>query len=157
LQVGGGSGFKAEINVTPLVDVVLVLLITFMIVAPMLQKGMAVELPAAQHVAEKKSKREQTMIIVTYGGQLFFNTSPVNKDELLDKIKDRLSYNPGLELFIKGDRRLDYVKVREIMAMCRKAGVKRVTLATKERKVAGGAAEGEPAAGEPGAGAEGQE
>ena len=154
MQVGGGSGFRADINVTPLVDVVLVLLIIFMIVAPMLQKGMAVELPQAQNVNEKKSKREQTLIIVTYGGQLFFNTVPVNKDELLDKIKDKLAYNPGLELFIKGDRRLDYSKVREVMAMCRKAGVKRVVLATKERKVPGAPSTGGEA---PAAAPDGQE
>lgn len=134
MQVGGGSGYKAEINVTPLVDVVLVLLIIFMVVTPMLQKSVAVELPEASNVSESKVKREQALLAVTVGGQVFFEDKPVQSDELESAVHDRLLYNPGLEIFIKGDRRLDYLTVRDVMTACRKAGAKRVVLATKERK-----------------------
>ncbi|MFH1809316.1 MAG: biopolymer transporter ExbD [Pseudomonadota bacterium] len=134
MQVGGGSGYKAEINVTPLVDVVLVLLIIFMVVTPMLQSGLAVELPEARNVAEKKSQREQVLITVAVSGQFFYEDEAVNKDGLLTKVKDRLSYNPGLELLVKGDRRLDYSNVRDVMMALREAGAKSVVLATKERK-----------------------
>lgn len=136
MQVGGGAGYKAEINVTPLVDVVLVLLIIFMVVTPMLQKGLAVELPEATNVADKKAKREQVLVTVAVGGQTFFDDSPVSADELELEIKTRMLQNPGVELFIKGDRRLDYSAVRDVMNACRKAGAKRVVLATKERKTA---------------------
>jgi biopolymer transport protein ExbD len=134
MQVGGGQGYKAEINVTPLVDVVLVLLIIFMVVTPLLQKGMAVELPEARNVGEKKSKREQVLLTVTVGGQIFLEDKEVIKDELVKTVRQRLSFNPGLEIFIKGDRRLNYEEVRSVMSCCQKSGVKRVVLATKERK-----------------------
>ncbi len=134
MQVEGGKGFKAEINVTPLVDVVLVLLIIFMVVTPMLQSGMAVELPEARNVAENKSNREQGLITVTVGGQIFWDDQAVSVDELQTRIKDRLYYNPALELFVKGDRRLEYQDVRKVMSACREAGAKSVVLATKERR-----------------------
>jgi len=134
MRAGGSKGFNSTINVAPLVDVVLVLLIIFMVVTPMLQSGMAVELPEAKHVTENKTKREQILVTVALGGQVFHEDELLSVEALLKRIKDRMHYNPGLEVFVKGDRRLDYAAVREIMGAVRKAGAKSVVLATKEKK-----------------------
>lgn len=136
MQVGGSKGYKAEINVTPLVDVVLVLLIIFMVVTPMMQSGMAVELPEAQHVTEKSVEREQILVTVNADGQIFRDDDAMSLEALGKAIKNRISYNPGLEVFVKGDRSLDYSVVRGVLLACRDAGAKSVVLATKERKVA---------------------
>lgn len=133
MQVGGEKGgFNAQINVTPLVDVVLVLLIIFMVVTPMMQKAKAVELPEAAHVAKGKSEREQVYVVVTASKELFLDTDPVTLEALVPTLKNRLSYNPGIEVVVKGDRGLDYGEVRRVMLACRKAGASRVVLATKE-------------------------
>ena len=133
-KIGKSGGYNSDINVTPLVDVVLVLLIIFMVVTPMLQRGVNVELPAAKNLDDKKTAHEQLTIAVTAEGQLYFEDTAVSASELEQKLKHRLAYNPGIDLFIKGDRRLDYASVRDVMGACRDAGAKRVVLAAKERK-----------------------
>ncbi len=134
MQAGSSKGFNSTINVTPLVDVVLVLLITFMVVTPMLQSGMAVELPEVRHVTEAKQEREQILVTLTADGQIYRDDQALSIEELRKAISDRMSYNPGLEVFVKGDRSLDYAQVRKVMLACRDAGAKSVVLATKERK-----------------------
>lgn len=134
MQVGGSKGYNSTINVTPLVDVVLVLLITFMVVTPMLQSGKAVELPEVIHVTEAKQKREQMKVTITADGSIYRDDELVSVGQLNKAIKDRMSYNPGLEVVVKGDRSLDYIQVRKVMLACRDAGAKSVVLATKERK-----------------------
>ncbi|MDF1564804.1 MAG: biopolymer transporter ExbD [Deltaproteobacteria bacterium] len=135
MQAGAsGGGFQAQINVTPLVDIVMVLLIIFMVVTPMMQKAKAVQLPEAKHVVKGKGEREQLFVIVTADGELWLDQDPVMKEGLVEAVKDRLSFNPGIEVVVKGDRSLDYGKVRAVMLDCRKAGAARVVIATKERK-----------------------
>jgi len=136
VQAGGGKGFQAQINVTPLVDVVLVLLIIFMVVTPMMQKAKAVELPEAEHVSKGEGEREQLYVTITAEEDLYLDNDPISSEQdlLVAAVKDRLSYNPGIEVVVKGDRSLDYGVVRKVMLSCRKAGAARVVLATKERK-----------------------
>ncbi len=130
----GSKGVRSDINVTPLVDVVLVLLIIFMVVTPMMQKGRAVELPRAKNVLTGKSPHEQMYVIVTKDLRYFVDNNQVQFDEITGKIQKKPPFNPGLEVVVKGDKNLEYGSVRKVMSTCRKAGAKRVVLATKEIK-----------------------
>ena len=82
MNLGGKGGVKSDINVTPLVDVMLVLLIIMMIVAPMLQKGVDVKLPTAANTVDKPETQDQTVVAVTADGRLFLNSIEVAEDDL---------------------------------------------------------------------------
>ena len=82
MNVGGGGGVKSDINVTPLVDVMLVLLIIMMIVAPMLQKGVDVKLPVAANTVDKPEVQDQTVLAVSADGRLFLNSVEVPENDL---------------------------------------------------------------------------
>ena len=135
---GTRGGLKAEINVTPLVDVVLVLLIIFMVVTPMLQESKAVELPQASEVERGKDDARRLSVVVDQAGQVFLDGIPVEDGLVAEMVAMRLEADPGLEVLVKGDKRLEYGDVRRIMSGCREAGAKRVVLATQERKLSEG-------------------
>src|SRR5262249_32092923 len=88
MDVGGAKGgVKSEINVTPLVDVMLVLLIIMMIIAPMLQKGVAVNMPSATNTQDKPDTADQTVVAIDAGGKLYVNAKEMPKDQVVDRIK----------------------------------------------------------------------
>lgn len=126
----------AEINVVPYIDVTLVLLIIFMVTAPMLQTGVDVQLPQAE--ARTLDPNEQLPVIVSIrsDGSLFLDTGgqpdqPVTESALAGKIQDVLSQKPGLSVLIRGDARVQYGHVVTIMAALKKAGVPGVGLMTQ--------------------------
>jgi len=125
---------RAEINVTPLVDVVLVLLIIFMVVTPMLQRGMDVHLPRTRHHASENDTGEQLMLSVRSDGSVFLDRERVDERRLDTLLRDALARNPGRPIYLKGDARLRYGKVRDVLLACHRAGSQQVALATEEEK-----------------------
>lgn len=126
----------AEINVVPYIDVTLVLLIIFMITAPMLQTGVDVELPQA--AAKTIDPNEELPIIITInaGGGLFLDAgnqadTPVTETELPGRVQAALARQPGLAVLIRGDRQVDYGRVVTVMAALKQAGVPSVGLMTR--------------------------
>ncbi len=125
------AGSIAEINVTPLVDVMLVLLIIFMITAPMMQSGIEVALPQA----ETASNPAETRLVLTIDkdGYIYFNNKVINVNLLEDYLK---AYFKGAEkkvIFLKADRSLPYGKVIEVLDIVKKAGIEVVGMVVEPR------------------------
>lgn len=125
----------AEINVVPYIDVSLVLLIIFMVTAPMLQTGVDVELPQAEAKTVDPSQDLPIIISVNAEGELFLDTGnrgdvQVEEADLAAKITEALTKKPGLAVLIRGDKKVDYGRVVTIMANLKNAGVPSVGLMT---------------------------
>src|SRR5262245_20492726 len=116
---GAGGGVKSDINVTPLVDVMLVLLIIMMLVAPMLQQGVAVRLPKAVNSADHPETSGQTMIAISADKHVYLNAKEVEKpnEELANAVKEVLKDKKADEkvILIKGDEGVDYSVVMQTM------------------------------------------
>ena len=127
---------NSDINVTPMVDVMLVLLIIFMVITPMLQKGQSVELAKTDNpIAMKEADQEDALLIaVMRDGTVFFGSDKVNPDQLTEKVKDRLATKADKRVFIKADARAKYGSVVEVVDNIRSAGVDQVGLLTEQRK-----------------------
>ena len=134
MSVGGAKGVKNEINVTPLVDVVLVLLIIFMVVTPMLQRGKDVKLPEAKNIEQENKDSESIMVSVTTDKRIWLESDQVEPDALESKLKETFSQVPGRKVLVKGDQSLTVAEVRKVMDRVRKAGGKGVSLAVEEYK-----------------------
>ncbi|MCA9518306.1 MAG: biopolymer transporter ExbD [Myxococcales bacterium] len=129
MSVGGGEGGpRAEINVTPLVDVVLVLLIIFMVVTPMLQKGKEVDLPTAQNIDEEVKEEEPLIISVTKDHKIWMGQTELTEVGIEKVVKDTLARTPGRTVLVKGDRALPVKDIRLVMHRVQQAGAKRVGL-----------------------------
>jgi biopolymer transport protein TolR len=130
-----GSGPSADINVVPLIDVVLVLLIIFMVVTPMLQKGVDVKLPKATNVIEKDERTTNDLIIsVKADGTYWLEQLQVTEEELKTGIGSVLSKEPYKPIQVKGDERVTYGDVRKVVIMAQQAGAKVVNIATEAKK-----------------------
>jgi biopolymer transport protein TolR len=137
----GSKGLNAEINVTPLVDVMLVLMIIFMVITPMLQKGKGVQLPVVPAPEKQNDTGKDLIVSVEYvkrgaafSTNIYFNSSMVDESGLRTRLLDELRKDPSKELYLKGDRRLNYAAVRQVMEICHEAGFQQVKLATEELK-----------------------
>ena len=130
----GGKGVKSDINVTPLVDVVLVLLIIFMVITPLLQRGKPVQLPRAKMVSELKHGGDPILVSVTGDGRVFIDKREVSKKELADALTQEMAAAPGSPVIVKGDRTIDYKTVREVILEISKTRVVGVSLAAAEIK-----------------------
>jgi biopolymer transport protein ExbD len=127
-----GPGLQAEMNVTPLVDVVLVLLIIFMVITPFLQRGVEIDLPYGQHVQSREdAQREPLVVSLKRDGSLYLGTERVSKRELLDRVRAILGPQADREILLKADERLRYGQVREIFEWLRSGGAHAVSLATE--------------------------
>jgi biopolymer transport protein TolR len=127
------KGIKNDINVTPLVDVVLVLLIIFMVVTPMLQRGKDVHLPKARTTDETK-KPDVLVISVPADGTIWFENTQVTKELLRANVADSVGKAPDRKILLKGDESLKVKDVRVVMAEAKAAGAKGVSLAVEEVK-----------------------
>ncbi len=135
MQVGSGSeDVKADINVTPLVDVCLVLLIIFMVVTPMLQKGVSVMLPVTKNPGKKPDTPDQMIISIKSDSTIYIEQDWVPKNQFQSQMKELHERNPGKEILIKGDTRLRYKDVKKVMDVINEAGFENVGLVTEPEK-----------------------
>ncbi|MFY9624644.1 MAG: protein TolR [Rhodoplanes sp.] len=140
LAAGGASGKRrrrrksimSEINVTPMVDVMLVLLIIFMVSAPLLTVGVPLDLPQTQAKGLEQDKEPLTVSVDTEG-KVFLQNSEISVDELVPKLKAVTEARGGLDerIFVRGDRRVDYGTVMRVMGRLSAAGFRRVALVTE--------------------------
>ena len=138
MGMGTGSSrgsVKAEINVTPLVDVVLVLLIIFMVITPMLQRGKDVQLPKATAIEKAKQGADPIIVSITTDHQIYIENDAFNEEEFLASLKAKLIASPHKKILLKGDSSLAFEDVRKVMNLARKAGAKGISLGVEEVKL----------------------
>ena len=123
----------ADINVTPLVDVMLVLLVVFMVTAPLLTVGVPVDLPQTQAPPINEPK-EPTVITVNKEGELFIQDTNVPMDGLVEKLQAITNNNPDAVLYVRGDKDINYGKVLEVMSLISNAGFHKVSLVAEAPK-----------------------
>ena len=133
MQIAKAAGVKAEINVTPLVDVVLVLLIIFMVITPMLQKGPAVKLPTTENPPKKPDEKNQILIAIEQSKTMWIEKEKMSEDQFATKIKEVFERNQNSTVVIKGDARLTYGDVKKAMLKVKEAGFKTVGLIADKR------------------------
>jgi biopolymer transport protein TolR len=136
VQLGGGTGVKSDINVTPLVDVMLVLLIIMMIVAPLLQQGVSVKLPVASNTTEKPDTQEQTVLAIDSQKRFYLNAVPVLKDDLQRRVTEILEGKNERIVIIKADEDVEYSAVMDAMDQLRASGIEDMGLITDPRRSA---------------------
>ena len=133
MNVGGKSGGPvADINVTPLVDVMLVLLIIMMLVAPMLEQGVSVKLPKAANASAKPQSQDQTIIAIGANRSMYINAKPVPEVELANRINELFENKPSGEriVIIRADEEVEYGAVMAAMDQLRVAGIEDIGLIT---------------------------
>jgi biopolymer transport protein ExbD len=123
---------RSDINVTPLVDVCLVLLIIFMVVTPMLDKGMGVALPETTDPEKMPESEKDLEVSIKSDGSVFVGQSWVLEENLPAKFEEAHSNNPDRSVVVRADRKLKYKEVRKVMRLLNEAGFTRVGLATKK-------------------------
>lgn len=130
MSVGGNEGgVMAEINVTPLVDVMLVLLIIFMITAPLMSHKVKIDLPKA--TAERNKEEPSTITLALQStGQIYWNDQPVTREALLSQLRVEAFRVPQPEIQLRADRDIEYGEVAKIMAQAKNAGMKKIGLIT---------------------------
>jgi biopolymer transport protein TolR len=133
---GGGGSRKAmaEINITPLVDVMLVLLIIFMVAAPMIQTGVKVDLPQVK-TPPVESKDEKLVLSITKEKRIYLADTEVPIAELAEKLQTNAKLQKDKELYVHADRNLTYGIVIEVMGLARAAGVESVGMITDPAEV----------------------
>ncbi len=131
-----GSKVNSNINVTPMVDVMLVLLIIFMVITPMLQKGVSVDMAKVNNPVPMPDadKEDALLISIMRDGKIYFGTDAVTADSLTQKVKDRLANRVDKRVFIKSDARAKYGNVVDVVDNVRSAGVDDVGLLTEQVK-----------------------
>jgi biopolymer transport protein TolR len=131
-----GSKVNSNINVTPMVDVMLVLLIIFMVITPMLQKGQSVDMAKVNNPVPMPDadKEDALLVVVMRDGRIYFGTDRVNVDELTNKVKDRLANKVDKRVFIRADVRAKYGSVVDVVDNVRSAGVDDVGLLTEQKQ-----------------------
>ena len=135
MDVGGAKGgVKADINVTPLVDVMLVLLIIVMLVAPMLQKGVDVRLPEAGFAGDKPDNDQQTVVAVDSANRFWLNGMQVPKHDFADRVKAMLEERTEKVVLIKGDIDASYSAIMEAMDYLHEAQIEDIGLITEPKK-----------------------
>ena len=135
MDVGGSKGGpKSDINVTPLVDVMLVLLIIMMLIAPMLQKGVPVTLPTAGNTTDKPDTQDQTVLSIDSQNQLWVNGIQVSKGEFTGRVKAALEDKKEKVVLIKGDQDARYAAIMEAMDALRAAQIEDIALITDKKQ-----------------------
>ena len=143
MDLGGAKGgVKSDINVTPLVDVMLVLLIIMMLVAPMLQQGVSVKLPTATNTVDKPEVQGQTVIAIAKDKGLYLNAKQIQEGDLATKVNELLENSKDKIVLIKADEEVEYGAVMAAMDQLRQAGIEDIGLITERAKTPGGAAGG---------------
>jgi len=136
-----GAKVNSDINVTPMVDVMLVLLIIFMVVTPMLQKGITVDMAKVNNPEQMPDadKEDALIVAIMRDGKVFFGSDLVQPDQLTGKVKDRLTNRVDKRVYLRADARAKYGSVVEVVDNVRAAGVDQLGLLTDQRKETKGA------------------
>jgi biopolymer transport protein TolR len=143
MDVGGAKGGpKSDINVTPLVDVMLVLLIIMMLIAPMLQKGVPVTLPIADNTVDKPETQNQTVVAVDSKNKFYVDGIQVERALMADRVKTKLEDKTERIVLIKGDQDASYSAIMAAMDDLRKVGIEDIGLITERRTKPGATAGG---------------
>ena len=136
MDLGGAKGgVKSDINVTPLVDVMLVLLIIMMLVAPMLQQGVSVTLPTATNTTDKPESQDQTIVAIAKDKSVYLNARPIRAEDLSTKINEILENKREKIVLIKADQEVEYGAIMAAMDQLRQAGVEDIGLVTERKRV----------------------
>ena len=133
------GGSMADINVTPMADIMIVLLIIFMVITPMLQKGVDVRLPTASNTKERKDEPKTIILALKQDKTTYLGGIKVeNQADLVRQVKERLEELPDTNkvVYLKADENLEYSEVMKVMDFCREAGVEEIALIA-EQKVQG--------------------
>lgn len=125
-----GRGTLSEINVTPFVDVMLVLLVIFMVTAPLLQQGVSVELPRVR-AAPVRAASDQLVVTIARGGEVFINRHRFTLAQLREKLAALLRNRPRKEVFLRADKEVPYGEVVKAMAAIRESGIQRLNMITE--------------------------
>jgi len=134
MRLGDSEDLKSEINVTPLVDVVLVLLVIFMVVTPLLKQEVPIELPLAENSRETKDLSQLTLTIAA-DGLLLLNGESILPEALVTQLKSIYESRADKTIFLEADRTLPYGRVVDVMDDCRAAGVTTIGVITKRERV----------------------
>lgn len=132
------GGLNADINVTPLADVMLVLLIIVMLIAPLLQAGVVVALPEASNTVEKPDNDAQTVLHVDAAGRFYVDNVPTEESQLMASVQRALDRKFERIVLIKADQGARYAEVMEVLDRLQRAGIEDIGLVT-ERKLRGAA------------------
>src|SRR5262245_45170767 len=140
MDLGGAKGgVKSDINVTPLCDVMLVLLIIMMLIAPLLQQGVSVELPTADNTVEKPETQGQTVVAISRDNSMYVNAKPVTEAEMATKVTELLENAKEKVVYIRADEESNYSTVMAAMDQLRQAGIEDIGLITDpHRQPSGG-------------------
>ncbi len=139
MSSGGGSslsGVNSEINVTPMADIMLVLLIIFMITTPLIQQGIQINMAAASNAAEAPELDMEgvTTVTVTRESLVYVNSEPVPDEELVDQISKSRERAPDLPLFVRGDVAAPFGKIVDVVNKARDAGVERIGMVVERER-----------------------
>jgi biopolymer transport protein TolR len=131
-----GSKVNSNINVTPMVDVMLVLLIIFMVITPMLQKGIPIDLAKVNNPDQMQDadKEDALVVSVTRDGAVFFGNDKIGSDQLTNKIKDRIANRVDKRVYLRSDARAKYKWVVDVVDNVRAAGVDDLGLLTDQKR-----------------------
>src|SRR5215470_16971847 len=129
-QSGGAGAAISNINVTPLVDVMLVLLVIFMVTAPILQQGVDINLPKVR-AAALTGEEQQLVVALNRSGQLYLNDTAITLPELGPKLQTILKLRPDRQVFLRADQSVRYGEVMRVIATVKGAGVERLGMVTE--------------------------
>jgi biopolymer transport protein TolR len=131
-----GAKVNSDINVTPMVDVMLVLLIIFMVITPMLQHGVSVDMAQVNNPEQMPDadKEDALLVAVMRDGKVYFGNDKIEPDQLTAKIKDRLINKTDKRVYVKADARARYKSVVDVVDNVRSAGVDQLGLLTEQKK-----------------------
>jgi len=138
MSTGGSGGYTSEINVTPMVDVMLVLLIIFMVVTPMLQSGVSVVMPKTANSEEDSNINKETAVVIAIpaDGQFYVGKEVITKERLTEKVKAMME-NRKIEdrvVYIKGGAMVSYGSIVDTISSIRESGIDRIGLVTEKDK-----------------------
>src|SRR6266508_4092727 len=128
---------NSEINVTPLVDVCLVLLIIFMVVTPMLQKGVPINLPVTEEPERTPDTEKQLQISVKADGSVYLGSNVVRKDQVQSELEQIHQRTPDREIAVKGDKMVKYGDILDVLKACREVGFNNVGLIAQPKRQPG--------------------
>ena len=130
------SNVTADINVTPMADIMLVLLIIFMITAPLISQGVTVNLPKAKNPldAPEADREDAVVLALTREGRLFFNKTQINETDLATRLAEWFSSKQEKWLFIRSDNAVPYGRVVDVVNTCRASGIERIGLMAEKLK-----------------------